>query len=109
VDRVYYTSVAESAGGIVDQVSGFTGGAGGDVIDLTFMAGTFAWTNNAASFGQAQALLINGNGTIEVVYQADDQVLWADVNDDGALNADDLQIHLIGVTALDAGNVAYVV
>ena len=106
VDTLYYTSVAESAGAIVDQVSGFLGGVGGDVINLTFFTPSQAFVGNGSSFGQSQALIVNGDGIIQVVFQVDDQVLWADVNDDGALNADDLQIHLIGVTALDAGNLA---
>lgn len=49
----------------------------------------------AANFGQALALLAGGGATqIQVVYQQDIGALWIDANNDGLLNARDLEVFL---------------
>ena len=59
-----------------------------------------------ANFGDAQSS-ISAGGAIEAVFQSDTNVLWVDVNNDGALNNNDLQILIQftdGLTALTGAN-----
>jgi hemolysin type calcium-binding protein len=106
-DTVLYLDQTESFGGSVDQVSGFTAGVlNGDKVDVSASAlqianGGQQFVGNGTSFGNAQGLVTAGDGIVDVVFQLDDEVLWVDVNDDGTLNNDDLQVHLVGVG--DAG------
>ena len=108
VDVLYYADQSESFGGSVDQVLGFTTGTGGDIVVLWDVPFTFEeaegyeyggqyFVGNAATFGQAQGLVTELDGIVDVVFQVDEEVLWVDINDDGTLNNNDLQIHLIGV------------
>jgi Ca2+-binding RTX toxin-like protein len=117
IDTLIYLDQTESFGGNVDQVSGFTVGLGGDVIDVSAVPFTGSvppsaaysgqqFVGNGTSFGNAQGLVKAFDGIVDVVFQEDDQVVWVDVNDDGTLNNDDLQIQLLGehITQLHASN-----
>ena len=118
VDTIYYFDQTESFGGSVDQVSNFTDGVvNGDIVDLSFVPFTFAqsgdplepaylgqqFVGNGATFGQAQGLVTELDGIIDVVFQVDDQILWVDVNDDGTLKNNDLQSDLICILNRDFG------
>lgn len=50
------------------------------------------FAGNFATFGDAQSAITAGDGIFDVVYQQDTNTLWFDLNDDGTLNGDDLQI-----------------
>lgn len=76
----------------------------GDTFDFG-QAVTFRGTQ--ANFGDAQSSITGGDGVVEAVFQADTNILWVDVNDDGALNNNDLQINIQfddGLTTLTMAN-----
>jgi Ca2+-binding RTX toxin-like protein len=112
-----YDAKAESSTGAatIDQIMDFVSGT--DVIDVDFAA-MFAglavapapaggsdlnglnFAGNQASFGQAQGALTQNDGVMDYVFQTDTNTLWVDVNDDGTLNGNDLQITLVGVSSI---------
>jgi RTX calcium-binding nonapeptide repeat (4 copies) len=98
-DILVYNAQTDSFGGNVDQVSGLFFGDKIDVSNgaLSDIGGQY-FKGNAATFGEASGLAKENDGIIDVIFQVDDEVLWVDVNDDGTLNQNDLQIHLIGVS-----------
>lgn len=59
-----------------------------------------SFLGNKADFAQVQKAIVANASNLQVVYQQDKNILWADVNNDGALNASDLQITLNGVKTL---------
>ena len=115
-DIFNYNSKAESSTGVatIDQIMDFVSGT--DKIDVDFaamFAGTAAavpgggsdlnglnFAGNQATFGQAQGALTQNDGIIDYVFQSDTNTLWVDVNDDGTLNGNDLQITLVGVNSI---------
>lgn len=113
-DTFAYAALADSSGTTVDTITDFTSGA--DKFSFTALAASVGRTaitlkgGSAANFGSAQAAIALNSGVTQVVYQADTNTLWVDVNDDGTLNANDLQIKLpstiTAVTAADVGQTA---
>lgn len=70
---------------------------------------TFVGT--AANFQDAQSMVNAGAGTRQAVYQADLGILWIDINDDGTLNNNDMQMLIqfeVGFTGFSAANFANV-
>ncbi|MGI9211471.1 MAG: calcium-binding protein, partial [Methylococcaceae bacterium] len=74
---------------------------------------TIEFKGNFGSFGASQGAILEGipgvsanDGIIEAVFEADINTLWFNLNEDGALNGDDLQIILTGVTKLDQADFA---
>jgi len=57
-----------------------------------------------ATTGVAGTGTTANDGILDAVYQSDSNTVWVDLNEDGALNADDLQILLVGTTALAQSN-----
>ncbi len=55
---------------------------------------------NASNLANATALLTAGDGWIDVVFQQDQHLLWADIDDDGILSASDVSIFLPTVSTL---------
>ncbi len=80
------TTTGDSPFGARDTVRFGTG----DTFDFG-LAVTFV--GNQANFADAQSA-INFAGAVEAVYQADAGILWLDVNNDGTLNNNDLQIQI---------------
>jgi len=86
-------------------LSGEAGASDAQTITAVYFKGNFD------SFGASQGAVSKGvdggtadDGIIEAVYQSDSNTVWVDLNEDGALNADDLQILLVGTTALAQSN-----
>ncbi len=103
----------------VDNVDTILDFGSSDIIVLSGLAGAsrsqpitrIEFKGNFDSFGASQGAVNEGvagasadDGIIEAVYQADSNTVWVDLNEDGALNADDLQILLTGTTALAQNN-----
>ena len=109
-----YDALSDSSTTDSDTIFGFDSAgaygvvAGADQIQLNtgMLTGALNFAGNAANFGVAQGNLLQGDGKIDYVFQQDNNTLWVDLNDDGTLNADDLQIKLNGVTSIEAGDVA---
>ncbi|MEJ6010517.1 calcium-binding protein [Novosphingobium aquae] len=112
-DQLLYRARAESSTSTGrDTVTGFTSGS--DVIDVRYVAEAIAnygegasinFAGNLGSFGDAQGATIAGDGIMDVVYDTSTGNLWVDLNDDGTLNGNDLQIVLEGVATLQAKDV----
>lgn len=97
-DVVGYSALNQSSGATIDTVTDFVSGT--DQFDFSQLLGANAtFVGNLATFGAAQGAVNNG-GAVEAVFQQDTNTLWVDVNNDGTLNANDLQIKLTGVTTL---------
>jgi Ca2+-binding RTX toxin-like protein len=109
VDTFSYSAVSDSSGAAQDTITDFVSGT--DLINLQILAQSVGRTNivlrngSAADFGTAQASVLAGSGNTQVVYQADNNTLWVDVNDDGTLNNNDLAIKLTGVTKIVAADI----
>ena len=58
---------------------------------------TIKFGGNAVDGFDALGVIRQGDGVIDVVYIQDQQILWVDVNDDGALNNNDLKIKFEGL------------
>ncbi|OYW64122.1 MAG: hypothetical protein B7Z40_14175, partial [Bosea sp. 12-68-7] len=102
-DTVGYSAVAQSSAATIDTVKDFVSGT--DQFDFTQLLGGFStFVGNFANFGAAQGG-VNLGGAVESVFQQDTNTLWVDVNNDGTLNANDLQIVLTGVTTLAQADV----
>jgi Ca2+-binding RTX toxin-like protein len=114
-DTFAYSAVAESAGVSIDTIMDFVSAGMADqiAVDDAMFSSVVAITGaafggNQASFGAAQGATTDGDGIIDYVFQVDTNTLWVDANDDGSLNANDLQIVLDGVTAIQANDVVVV-
>lgn len=104
-DRFGYLNLAESAGVTVDTISDFTSGTDQVVVDTLLAPLPLNFAGNQANFGAAQGATTQADGLIDYVYQVDTNTLWVDINDDGSLNANDLQIVLSGVGSIANGDV----
>ena len=92
-DIFFYQGLSESNALGKDTINNFVSGT--DKIDVRGAGGigaTVAFKGNAVDFGTAQSLVIAGDGILDIVFQQDTNTLWVDLNDDGTLNANDLQI-----------------
>lgn len=115
-DTFYYNARNQSnlvAGGR-DTINNFVSGS--DTVDAlsvaeaiaTYGAGAqVAFRGNQANFGDAQSVINDNDGIFDIVYQQDTHTLWFDLNDDGTLNGDDLQIivNISGGNTLTGGDV----
>ena len=109
-DTLYFRHLGNSSAAKVDTVTDFDVALDTLVIDSTLFSTNGGATkipnaafNNVgtfASFGQAQGATIQNDGQIDVVFQSDTKTLWIDLNDDGTLNANDLQIKLDNVSSI---------
>ena len=107
VDTFYYASALDSAPSTArDVINGFEST---DLIDIRSVAGgnglTINFVGNVANFSDAQGAIQGADGDIDVVFQQDNNVLWFDINNDGQLDGNDLQIVLTGVTAITGDQV----
>jgi Ca2+-binding RTX toxin-like protein len=108
-DTFYISSESDSRSSAPDTITDFVSGT--DVInisDLARLSGRFnivLRADAAPSRADAEAALVAGSGHTQVVFQADAQLLWVDVNDDGKLDAADTALKLEGVTRLKPGDV----
>ena len=125
IDTFFYASIQESRLASVglpaegrDTITDFTSGT--DRVDATGVAGalggTIRFVGNADNFGDAQSLTVNGDAFLDAVFQRTGTnaagqttgILFFDINNDGALNSNDLQINLVlaaGQTGLVAADV----
>lgn len=102
-DTFYYTN-ADAGSANVDTINNFAAGTQATPIDKIAVAGVNVTYSGAfASFGAAQGGITNGGG-VEAVLDTSSNTLWIDLNDDGTLNAQDIQIVLTGVTSLNQSN-----
>jgi Ca2+-binding RTX toxin-like protein len=119
-DAFFYTALAQSSGANVDRIADFVGGVAVDgtnsgdriLIDQIFETAVVfyaapVFAGNFGTFGSAQGALTEADGILEYVFQQDTSTLWIDINDDGALNGNDYQIILTGVTGIVDGDVIY--
>lgn len=104
-DRFGYLNLAESAGVTVDTITDFTSGSDQVVVDTLLAPLPLNFAGNQGNFGAAQGATTQADGLIDYVYQTDTNTLWVDINDDGSLNANDLQIILSGVGSIANGDV----
>jgi hypothetical protein len=107
-DKIVYTALGQSDAAGMDTIIGFTSGS--DDIDLTGMSGqnitTTTQFGGVGSNKTAAEGLLGGTNSAVVVFQADDNILWVDINADGALNASDFRVKLDGVTTIAATDLA---
>ena len=113
-DTIVYTALNQSSGSKVDTVQDFTQGQ--DIIDVSAnllgkggIVASNQFVGNFANFGSAQGSLTANDGIVQAVFQQDTNTLWVDSNDDGTLNANDLQVVLKGVTTLTTADLGFVV
>lgn len=112
-----YATLADSSGVTIDKILDFMSAGAADRIGINLsmfdqadyanpLANiTESFAGNHSSFGAAQGAINEDSGEFEFVFQSDTNTLWVDVNDDGTLNANDLQIVLDSVTAIEANDV----
>jgi Ca2+-binding RTX toxin-like protein len=114
-DTFRFFQVSDSRGLDHDVITDW--GNGNNTIDIDenvlFQAGgaatSVAFAGNAPNFAQAQGAIAAtaGDGVADYIFQAGNAVeaptLWIDVNDDGTLNAQDIQIELEGFTGTFSG------
>lgn len=106
VDTVYYSATADSSGAINrDTVNGFESGT--DVIDITAVGGPIDFLGNVDTFADAESTVTAGSGSIQAIYDQVANILYFDINDDGNLDGDDIQIivNTEGDTGLAAADV----
>ena len=100
---------AESTTGSVDVITDFVSGSDRVYIDAAAISGAgndrAVFIGNAASFEAAQAMLTAGAANNGVVFNSATNTLWIDANNDGTLNANDIQIQLSGVSAVTKDDV----
>ncbi|WP_257558341.1 Calx-beta domain-containing protein [Sphingobium sp. CFD-2] len=106
-DIFYYASANESAPSTArDVINNFESH---DLIDIRSIAGgdglTINFVGNVANFSDAQGAVQGSDGDIDVVFQQDNHVLWFDIDNNGQLDGNDLQIVLTGVSEIDGSNV----
>ena len=105
-DQFTISMVAQSASTAVDTITDFLSGTDKVVIETNLLLGkTLNFAGNQASFGAAQGATKQGDNIVDYVLQTDTNTLWIDINDDGTLNANDIQIKLTNITTLATGDV----
>lgn len=108
-DTFGFSAVTDSQGTSQDVIADFVSGT--DMFNFATLAQAAGRSEvvlksgSAADFGSAQAAIALNSGKTQVVYQADNNTLWVDLNDDGTLNNNDLSIKLTGVTKVTAADV----
>jgi Ca2+-binding RTX toxin-like protein len=79
-----------------------------DFRDLAATGTSVAFKGSYATFEDAQSAVVAGDGVIDVVYNQASNRLWVDLNDDGTLDGNDLQITIVfedGATDVTAANI----
>ncbi|MEO1144582.1 MAG: hypothetical protein AAFY26_03155 [Cyanobacteria bacterium J06638_22] len=113
-DIAVYQSIADSSPSAEgrDFIGSFVSGI--DMIDLTNVVeasglGVIQFLGNFSSISDANAQVEAGSGDLQVAYVEPGifgfGILYADVNDDGIFNGNDIQIELLLVGALSAADV----
>ena len=103
-NTIVYTALGQSDAAGMDVIKGFVSGS--DDIDLRGLANENVITTT--QFGGVGATKtaaegkLGGTNSASVVFQADDSVLWVDINNDGVLNASDFRVQLEGVSTIAA-------
>lgn len=113
-DDIRYVNRSDSLGGMEDIVNNFVSGSHDIVIEESVLqdAGgvtiSLEFVGNAADFGSAQGLVSlpgnMGDGEADVVFQQDTRELWIDLDDNGILNGQDLQILLPDTVSMASGD-----
>ena len=113
-DAFYYKNGTDSSAAMRDTITDFQSGV--DHVDIRNIATTgngtsavvgttIAFAGNVADFGSAQGTIVAGDGIIQSVFQQDQNILWFDLDDNGILNGNDLQVVLQGVGAITGADV----
>ena len=114
-DTFRFIQVSDSAGLDHDVITDWGNGNNTVQIETNVLvqagggATSVGFAGNAPNFAQAQGTIAAtaGDGVADYVFQAGNAVeaptLWIDVNDDGTLNAQDIQIELEGFAGTFAG------
>jgi hypothetical protein len=106
-DRIVYSALAQSDQE-TDTIKGFTSGS--DDIDLTTFTGTdsTAGIDTANQFAGVHSTFALASGALtatkKVVFQADANTLWYDVDGDEDLDGNDFRVILEGVSTITAGD-----
>jgi len=106
-DRIVYTALAQSDQE-TDTIKGFTSGS--DDIDLTGFTGTdsAAGIDTSTQFAGVHSTFALASGALtatkKVVFQADSNTLWYDVDGDEDLDGNDFRVILEGVSTITAGD-----
>lgn len=96
-DSFFYTA-SDVGGAATDTITDFVKGT-----DKIAYNAAVTYVGEFSNFGAAQGA-ISVAGSIEAVLDKSTNTLWIDVNNDGTLNANDVQIILEGVTDVDQGD-----
>jgi len=103
VDTYVYAAVAESGGANVDVITNF---GEDDVIDLSaILLGVGAYVGEVNGFGNVLIALTGAVG--ETVFDTGSDLLYVDVDGNGAITVADMVIELTGVSSLEAANFAF--
>jgi Ca2+-binding RTX toxin-like protein len=108
-DTVQYTALAQSSGAKVDTITDFNVAEDTIVVDsslFAFGAAQSGFVGTFANFATAQGAITQADGKVDLVFQADTKTLWIDLNDDGTLNANDMQIVLSSVSSISTTQAA---
>lgn len=105
---IYNSSSESSLDTGRDTISNFRPGI--DIIYLPFLDVADGLTNiafrgNVEGHAAAEAALDNSDNFLDVVFDTQTGVLWADADDNGVLDGSDLSLVLVGTPALTAGDV----
>tara|TARA_R110002020_G_scaffold37828_3_gene113976 strand:- start:2383 stop:6417 length:4035 start_codon:yes stop_codon:yes gene_type:complete len=98
-DTFVYNDVADSQGTTADTITDFVSGE--DMIDLEALEqGIGFYTGEADGFGNV-SLSLQSTGNSQAVLDTSTSTLYVDINGDGVLDNNDMEIQLTGVTSLD--------
>ncbi len=109
-DTIVYNAPAQSDRDM-DTITDFVSGT--DIVDVRALMGgvgtasSVQFVGNRATFAQAQGALSGIGGTMDAVFQVDEQILWVDSTLDGTLDNNDFRIKLDGVTAITAADLGF--
>jgi len=103
-DTIVYTALGQSDAAGMDTIVGFTSGS--DDIDLSGLANrNVTTTTQFGGVGSSKTAAegkLGGTNTAVVVFQADENILWVDIDANGVLNASDFRVKLDGVSTIAA-------